>query len=114
MQKAEWPSCIPRGLSFHLRGPFLDRLEARAELAAGALEGAGELAAGAEDGGDDVADRFLAGRQLADGLHALVADVDLAVEEGAAELELLVGLLLFQQQACDGGDAGLAVDDGAG
>src|SRR5205807_3496165 len=91
-----------------------DRLEDRAQLPAGTLEGGGQLAAGPEQRADEVGDRLLAGRQLADLLHALVADVHFAVEERAAELDLLVGLLLRQQQPRDGGDARLAVDDGAG
>ena len=90
-------------------------LRIAAELAARALEGAGELPAGAEDQADELADRLLAGRQLADLLDALVADVDLAVEEDAAELELVVGLLLVQQQRGRSSEMlRLAVDHGAG
>jgi hypothetical protein len=49
-------------------------------------------------------DRLFARRQLADLLDALVPDVHLAVEEDAAQLDLLVGLLLVQQQTGDRGD----------
>src|SRR3954468_14731402 len=88
-------------------GLGLDRLEDRAQRPARALEGGRELLAGAEDGADDARDRLLAGRQLAGGLDALVADIDLAVEEDAAQLELVVRLLLREDQAGDLGDARL-------
>src|SRR5436190_23210141 len=86
-----------RRAGFGLAGLFLNRLEQRAELAAGALERAGELPARPEQRRHKPGDRLLAGRKLADGLHSLVTDVQFAVEERAAQLELLGGLLLFHQ-----------------
>ena len=70
-------------------------------LPPGPLRAPASLRPGPRISGDELADRFLAGRQLADLLDALVADVDFAVEEDAAQLDLVVGLLLVEQQPGD-------------
>src|SRR6185437_9951814 len=94
---------------------LLDRLENSTEFPTGALEGGAEISAGRQHQGHDLPDGFFAAGHLADGLDALLAGVDFAVEEDATKLERFVGLLLIQQRAGDDRDArSLAVYDGTG
>src|SRR5688500_11133117 len=97
-----------------LLGLLLDRLHQRRQRGRRPGQRARQARPGSEDRRQDPCDRFLARGHLAGGLNALLPGVNLAVEEHAAQLQLVVGLLLFQQQPRNCRHALLAVHQSAG
>ena len=97
--------CAAPGSGFSFLCLFFDRLDDRAILLAWALEDAGEFRPGERPRATTMPIASSRVGSLLTCFDALVADIDFAVEEDAAKLDLFVGLLFVQQHRAIVADA---------